>query len=75
MKPYELEKWSIDESNLIRICCANDPPMDESGDDGCSIDEPISQYDDSFENTLQKLFVSDEGFARAHICAFLLDSM
>jgi hypothetical protein len=51
MKPYELEKWSIDESNLIKFCCTDDPFMDDSGDDGCSIDEPISQYDDSFENT------------------------
>ena len=41
-----------------------------AGDDGCSIDEPISTDDALFENTLQKLFVSDEGFARAHIRAF-----
>ena len=46
-----------------------------SGDDGCSIDEPISNDDDLIENTRQKLFVSDEGFASAHIRAFLLDSM
>jgi hypothetical protein len=71
MKPYELEKWSIDESNLIKFCCTDDPFMDDSGDDGCSIDEPISQYDDSFENTLQKLFVSDKKIASAHIRAFL----
>jgi hypothetical protein len=45
--------------------------MDESGDDGCSIYEPISHDDDSFENTFQKLFVSDEGIASAHIRAFL----
>ena len=75
MKRYEIEVWLIDESNLVKFCCTDDPFLDGSGDDGCSIDEPISNYDDLIENTHQKLFVSDEGFARAHIRAFLLASM
>jgi hypothetical protein len=70
MKRYEFEDWLIDECNLIIFCCTDDPFLDESGDDGCSIDEPISNYDDLIENTHQKLFVSDEGFARAHIRVF-----
>ena len=75
MKRYEFEEWLIDESNLILFCCTDDPFVDESGDDRCSIDEQISNYNDLIANTRQKLFVPDEGFARAHICAFLLDSM
>ena len=71
MKRYEFEEWLIDESNLIIFCCTDDPFMDWSGDDGCSIEELISNYDDLIENTLQKLFVSDEGIASAHSCFFL----
>jgi hypothetical protein len=78
MKTYEkirFEEWLIDESNPIIFCCTDNPFLDGSGDDGCSIDEPMSNHDDLIENTHQKLFISDEGFARAHVCAFLLDSM
>ena len=78
MKTYEkirFEEWLIDESNPIIFCSTDDPFLDGSGDDRCSIDEPMSNHDDLIENTHQKLFIFDEGFARAHICAFLLDSM
>ena len=32
----EFEEWLIDESNLIKFCCTDDPFMDEVGDNGCS---------------------------------------
>ena len=76
MKIYEFEEWLIDESNLFIFCCTDDPMvpfLDKSGDDGCSIDELISNYDDLIEKTHQKQFVSDEGFARAHIRAFFAE--
>ena len=78
MKTYEkirFEEWLIDESNPIIFCCTDDPFMDESSDDGCINDESIGHDDDSFESTLQKLLVSDEGMASAHIRAFWLDLM
>ena len=75
MKRFEFEEWLIDESHLIIFCCTDDIFLDESGYDGCSIHEPISNCDDLIKNTHQKLFVFDEAFARAHIRAFLLDSM